>query len=49
MNNNFTNITKNLNLKPLDKNKFDISENFYFKEVSKDDVRKEIRNTNVKK
>ena len=69
MNNYFINITKNLNLKPLDKNKFDIDifenhisikkiyetfpniipENFHFKEVSKDDVRKEIRNLNVKK
>ena len=68
INNYFINITKNLNLKPLDKNKFDIDifenhisikkiyetfpniipENFHFKEVSKDDVRKEIRNLNVK-
>ena len=62
-------MTKNLNLKPLDKNKVNIDmfeknisikkihetfpniipENFHFKEVSKDDVRKEIRNLNVKK
>ena len=69
MNNYFINITKNLNLKPLDKNKFDIDifenhisikkiyetfpniipENFHFKEVSKDDVRKEIGNLNIKK
>ena len=69
MNNYFTNITKNLNLKPLNKYKFDIDifenhisikkihetfpniipEKFHFKEVSKDDVRKEIRNLNVKK
>ena len=69
MNNYFINITKNLNLRPLDKNKVDIDifenhisikkihetfpniipENFHFKEVSKDDVRKEIRNLNVKK
>ena len=69
MNNYFINITKNLNLKPLDKNKFDIDifenhisikkihetfpniipENFHFKEVSKDDVRKEIRDLNFKK
>ena len=69
MNNYFSNITKNLNLKPLNKNKFGIGifeihisikkihetfpkiipENFHFKEVSKDNVRKEIRNLNVKK
>ena len=69
MNNYCSNIIKNLNLKPLDKNKVDIDmfenhisikkihetfpniipENFHFKEVSKDDVRKEIHNLNVKK
>ena len=69
MNNYFINIAKNLNLKPLDKNKFDIDifenhisikkiyetfpniipENFHFKAVSKDDVRKEIGNLNIKK
>ena len=69
INNYFTNITRTLNLKPLDKNKFDIDifknhisikkihetfpkvfpENFHLKEVSKDDVRKEIRSVNVKR
>ena len=69
MNNYFINITKNLNLKPLNKNKVNIDgfenhisikkihetfpniipENFHFKEVSKDNVRKELRNLNVKK
>ena len=67
MNNYFINITKNFNLKPLEKvdiGMFEnhisikeihetfpniISENFHFKEVSKDDVRKEMRNLNVKK
>ena len=69
MNNYFINITKNLNLKPLDKNKVDIDmfenhistkkineilpnitpENFHLKEVSRDDVKNEIHNLNVKK
>ena len=67
MKNYSINITKNLNLKPLEKvdigmfeNHISIkeihetfpnimSENFHFKEVSKDDVRKEMRNLNVKK
>ena len=69
MNNYSINITKNLNLKPLDKNKVKIDmfgkhisikkihepfpniipENFHFKEVSKDSVRREIRNLDVKR
>ena len=69
MNNYFINITKNLNLKPLNKNKVNIDgfenhisikkihetfpniipQNFYFKEASKDHVRKKIRKLNVKK
>ena len=67
MKNYFINITKNLNLKPLEKvdiGMFEnhislkeihetfpniMSENFHFKEVSKVDVRKEMRNLNVKK
>ena len=67
MNNYFINITKNLNLKSLEKvdiGMFEnhisikeihetfpniISENFHLKEVSKDDVRKEMRNLNSKK
>ena len=69
MNNYFISITKNLNLKPLNKNKVNIDrfenhinikkihetfpniipEKFHFKELSKDNVRKEIRNLNGKK
>ena len=67
MNNYFINITKNLNLKSLEKvdiGMFEnhisikeihetfpniISENFHLKEVSKDNVRKEMRNLNSKK
>ena len=64
MNNYFINITKDLNLKPFDKNKFDIdifenyisikkymkpSRIFFPEKVSKDDVKKEIRNLKVDK